>query len=69
MKVKPKRIITSAKFGVSIYPNRYYSTSPCSKMGYVDVNVNDTVRLCVKEKDLIPSGGKVGGGAWQGNLI
>lgn len=51
--VEPKRIITSAKFGISVYPRETYKAEVDSsnKNRYL-VHVDDIVRLLVSKKDL-----------------
>ena len=66
MKATPKFTITSKKFGVSIYPKKYYPISR-AKNGQVRVNINETVSIVVPLNKLTLSGGKPGGGVWQGN--
>ena len=64
MKATPKRILS--RFGITAYPGRYY---PATRTGNgISLKIDDNVFMRVSQKDVIPSGGKPGGGAWQGGL-
>jgi hypothetical protein len=51
MRIRPKRIITSKKFGVSIFPSKTYET-PSIGSTTLTVKINKTVSLIVKKKDV-----------------
>lgn len=52
MQVQPKRIITSAKFGVSILPSKTYQAEADGDRILVQIKPGTPVRLMVEKNDV-----------------